>query len=888
MRRTRNIIGSVFCYNLTMRMQGWAAAFPLVLVFTLASFGQESLPPQTDVRTFLSGLKEAFESSDRAAYLAYFEAEIRDAEGAAYDSLRQASRMTQAVFFPATNVFEDKEGVPLFVQAVFQNDLEALFESWELELARDGERRVIRAKSVIGNPAIFLKLKIPSDRIERAARIEIRHDDLEATFENAWVFYDNIPDRPTGLIIIGSGRLRFRPSSETERHQLALRYKTENLDKPLVSAYLRFSPSFFANRIKITPETGPAGSCPPGEIAKARALFRRYYGGSFTIDNPIAGARLSVLPQSDQAVFEFGTDSRSGFGYGYSPFSEEEIHFWSRSPDQLLCLYSPDIREGNERRMFLTMGEKVDILRCDIDLDFQPDRRFLSALARIRLEAASPGVDNLRFDFHSALDVLKVYDASRRELFFTQDKVNRLLYIRFLQPLEKGESASLDIYYRGALPPPPPTSDAAAAYGGFAGANFIDDGDLYTPSAGWYPAMSEGDYFLSRFRISLPPRYVCVANGELAGVEEVDEVRRVLSLEKIGNRISVFETRKPVKGLAFIVGRFREDAVDEDPSPPPINVLVSENVRSLRGTLAGEARAIVRFYEETFGPFPYEKLAIIQRVAETAGGQSPASFVILNEPRTGATAPGIPDFGSPVDLPGYRELFLAHEIAHQWWGHAVSAATYHDLWLSEGLSQYAAIRYLRMKHGNDKLPSILKKSVSWTKRMADYGPITLGARLSYLDFRAFQAIIYGKSTVVLFLLADLIGEEALDRGLRAFQASSAYRPVRTGEFIRALEEASGRSLRDFFRGWIDSHVLPEASVTHQILKADEGYEVKIFVRQAGQAMVFPLTVAWTEDGRPVRHILEVDSESKFYSFPAAVKPVKFKINPDGLVPGKFR
>ncbi|MDD8010980.1 MAG: hypothetical protein PHX73_07720, partial [Acidobacteriota bacterium] len=109
MRRTRNIIDSVFCYNLTMRMQGWAAAFPLVLVFTLASFGQESLPPQTDVRTFLSGLKEAFESSDRAAYLAYFEAEIRNAEGAAYDSLRQASRMTQAVFFPATNVFEDKE-----------------------------------------------------------------------------------------------------------------------------------------------------------------------------------------------------------------------------------------------------------------------------------------------------------------------------------------------------------------------------------------------------------------------------------------------------------------------------------------------------------------------------------------------------------------------------------------------------------------------------------------------------------------------------------------------------------------------------------------------------------------------------------------------------------
>ena len=110
----RNVLGSLFCYNSNMRIKGWAAALPLVLVFTIASFGQESVPPPSDVRMFLSGLKEAFESSDRSAYLTYFEAEIQAAEGAVYDSLTQDSGMTRAVFFPATNVFEDKEGAPLF------------------------------------------------------------------------------------------------------------------------------------------------------------------------------------------------------------------------------------------------------------------------------------------------------------------------------------------------------------------------------------------------------------------------------------------------------------------------------------------------------------------------------------------------------------------------------------------------------------------------------------------------------------------------------------------------------------------------------------------------------------------------------------------------------
>ncbi len=887
----RNPKGFYFWYNSKVMIKGWAAV--LLAVLGLAAFGQDSRPPQSDALSFLSGIKQAFEASDRAAYLAYFSAGLQPQEELAYDSLKQTSRMARVVFYPANGILEEENGALLFVQAVFQNELEALFETWKLELVREGGKWVIRAKTVVGNPTIFLKLKIPADRVERAARVEIRHSDIEATFENAWVFYDNIPDRETGLIVIGPGRMRFSPSSETERHQLVLRYKNGVLENPLVSAYLRFSPSFFERHIKITSAGGASAAeeCPLGETEKARSLFRRFYGESFTIDNPIVGERLSVLPQGDQAVFEFGTTTRSGFGFGCSPFSEEEIHFWGRNPDQLLCLYSPDVPADSGRRMIVSFGDKADILRCDIDLDFQPERHFISAKARVEMAALNPGVDSLRFDFNPDLDVLKICDPEGRVLFFMQDKSHRLLYVRFLQPLEKGETAALDVYYRGALQPPPPTSDVltgGAPFGPFGAADFREDGDLYTPSAAWYPAFAEGDYFLSRFRISLPPGYLCVANGELVGEEEIDEVGRVLSLEKIGNRIFCFETRKPVKGLSFIVGRFREAAADIEPPPPPIKVLVSEKVRNLPGTMVEEARAVVRLYENIFGPYPYEKLTVVQRVAATAGGHSPASFVVLNELPTGVNAPDITDFGSPVDLPGYREVFLAHEIAHQWWGHAVTPATYHDLWLSEGLSQYAAVRYLKAKYGERALPSILKKSVSWIERMAKYGPISLGARLSYLDFRAFQSILYGKSCIVLFLLSDLIGEEALDRGLRSFQKSFAFRPVRTGEFIRALEEASGRPLRDFFRGWIDSHLLPQVSVTHQVLKDGEEYQLKITVRQLAHPMVFPLTVTWTEDGRPVRKTLEVDAETEVFSFRSAAKPVKIKVNPDRLVPGTFR
>ena len=38
-------------------------------------------------------------------------------------------------------------------------------------------------------------------------------------------------------------------------------------------------------------------------------------------------------------------------------------------------------------------------------------------------------------------------------------------------------------------------------------------------------------------------------------------------------------------------------------------------------------------------------------------------------------------------------FFLAHELAHQWWGQAVGWKNYHEQWLSEGFAQYFAAMY---------------------------------------------------------------------------------------------------------------------------------------------------------------------------------------------------
>ncbi|PYV49924.1 MAG: hypothetical protein DMG92_09455, partial [Acidobacteria bacterium] len=40
-----------------------------------------------------------------------------------------------------------------------------------------------------------------------------------------------------------------------------------------------------------------------------------------------------------------------------------------------------------------------------------------------------------------------------------------------------------------------------------------------------------------------------------------------------------------------------------------------------------------------------------------------------------------------------------HEVSHQWWGHAVGWASYHDQWLSEGFAEFSAALFLQQAKG---------------------------------------------------------------------------------------------------------------------------------------------------------------------------------------------
>ena len=138
-----------------------------------------------------------------------------------------------------------------------------------------------------------------------------------------------------------------------------------------------------------------------------------------------------------------------------------------------------------------------------------------------------------------------------------------------LKPIERLETATVEILYRGSVEPMIQTADVLAPSrdpGTTRSSLPRFDTYLYSQNSDWYPRPPEEDYFLANLRFSVPPGYLCIANGVLTETSVLDS-RRVVALEKVGNSIYHFETTFPVKYLSVLFGKL--DKLPAPRSPPP-------------------------------------------------------------------------------------------------------------------------------------------------------------------------------------------------------------------------------------------------------------------------------------------------------------------------------
>jgi hypothetical protein len=271
--------------------------------------------------------------------------------------------------------------------------------------------------------------------------------------------------------------------------------------------------------------------------------------------------------------------------------------------------------------------------------------------------------------------------------------------------------------------------------------------------------------------------------------------------------------------------------------------------------LIDDAADVARFYHSLIGDAPYGSftLGLIEHLQP--GGHSPGYFAALNQPLPNTPLRWQTD---PVNFEGFPEFFLAHEMAHQWWGQAVGWRNYHEQWLSEGFSQYFAALYAEHRYGPEVFAAMLRQLRKWAIDRSDQGPVYLGYRLGHIRNQptVFRALVYNKGAAVLHMLRRLLGDEVFLRGLRRFYAGGRFIKVGTEDFRAAMEAEAGQSLERFFERWIYNAGLPRVTFAWRVEPAaDGGQDALLRFTQDGDLFDIPITVALQYADRRIQHVM---------------------------------
>ncbi|MGH9140785.1 MAG: M1 family metallopeptidase [Vicinamibacterales bacterium] len=837
----------------------------VLLALTLGAAAPAPARAQDDdgVRLLLTRIERIVRSGDTAGYFALL------ADGADRERARD---FASTELMPGVNrsVVQERDRVPLagapgsgyrmMVDVMAEFGTRARVATWQLDVRRTGaagaenEWTVANQERISSVENIF-RLGLNGAKQYAAHDLKIAAEDLDLTLTEGSAFVAEIDTGVTAVVLLGKGTVNFHPAPVTEKGQVKIFCGSDTLETRFDTAYIRLNPSDFESFFRAS-ALQPVAVDARG-LKRAQDVFREESPKSFVIDlGDLSRDPWTLLPGQGDFLAEIRTRRFDTLTYARSGTEAEDITLFDRKRHHNIALYAS---KGKLAQRGPTYNEDdlvdYDILDYDIDVAATPDRQWIDGRAHIRLKVRSTVLGTLTFRLADPLVVQSIVSYQFGRLFGIRVKNQNTLVVNLPAPLTRDSELSLTIAYAGRLEPQTPDREALALEPDDQGRTeeqplliTAEPSALYSSRSYWYPQAPVSDYATARIRISVPPAVDCVASGELeAGFPAILAAKD----PALNRKVYLFNAAQPLRYLAFILSRFsRAETVTlgfpgagaagiSGKRYRSLNVSVEANPREVqRGReIAGRAADIALFYESIIGDSPYSSFTVALVESDLPGGHSPAYFAMLNQPL--ATSPLVWR-NDPAAFSNYPDFFLAHELAHQWWGQAVGWRNYHEQWLSEGFAQYFAALYAQHEKGDETFVSMLRQFRKWAIDSSDQGPVSLGYRLGHIrgESRVFRALVYNKGAAVLHMLRRLVGDDEFFRGLRRFYRDSRFRKVGTEDLRAAMEKETGRHLERFFRQWIDGSTIPRVKVGYRI----EGTDVVLRVDQVGEVFDVPVTV----------------------------------------------
>ncbi len=323
-------------------------------------------------------------------------------------------------------------------------------------------------------------------------------------------------------------------------------------------------------------------------------------------------------------------------------------------------------------------------------------------------------------------------------------------------------------------------------------------------SSYWFPCFDYPNMkYTTEIWVSVPPGLIAVSNGRLV---------RTVEDRKNGMKTFVWNESVPHSGYlnSIAIGDF--SLIEDKWKSVPVHYYVQKGREEEAVRSFGKTPKMIEYFSKITGvDYPYEKYAQVAVTEFIWGGME-------NISATTQTDETLHDERAEVDFPSHG--LVAHELAHQWLGDLLTTKDWTNIWLNEGFATYFDGLFREYDEGAEEFEIFLYQAAEtyFKEDMENYRrPIV--QRTFLVPTEMFDRTTYQKGALVLHMLRKELGDELFFSSIRRYCQSNMYRNVETADFIRSIEEATGRNMQWFFDEWVFSAGYPE-------LRADCEYDSK--------------------------------------------------------------
>jgi len=507
----------------------------------------------------------------------------------------------------------------------------------------------------------------------------------------------------------------------------------------------------------------------------------------------------------------------------------------------------------------------IDALNYVFRLTLSDDADEILGEATVDLRFLKDGIADFTLDLASVNDGkgMRVSEVQSRgaALRFTHEA--DLLRVALDSPSRAGERRQVIVRYRGV-----PARGLRILKNKFGERCFFSEN--WPNNARQWLLMIDHPYdkATSEFIVTAPIKYQVVANGLLQEETDLGDGRRLTHwrqsvpiaswLNALG--VAQFSSHHAglVKGVELQTWVYRQER-EAGPS-----------------WFETTARQALEFFSEEIGPYSYEKLANVE-AAGFGGGTEHASAIfygensIVTNPATGVARP-------------VNTGLIAHEIAHQWFGDAVTEKDWDDVWLSEGFATYFTLLFTEHYQGRDAFVAGLQRSREQVFTLEKKSPGVAVLHNNLADMKnVLNQIIYQKGGWTLHMLRGLMGTEKFRAGIRDYYKRYRDGSASTEDFRRVMEENSGLELSWFFEQWLARAGSPVVEGTWVYDAQTKRVVIELTQVQSGEVYRLPLEVGLTLDGTPKIEKIEMTRKQQRFDIAADKEPVAVALDPNTRV-----